>query len=262
MRPADHDDADALAELYLDARAAAVPAIPASVHPPADVRTWVRSWFGDRQREVWLAESAGDPRPAGLLLLEGDWLHSLYVRPELTGQGIGAVLLETARACRPDGLGLWVFESNAAARRFYTRHGFGEVRRTDGAGNEEHAPDVELRWPAPTVAVLRAEVDDLDDQVALLLDHRAGLVRRIQQLKPVGGQPGRDHAREDEIARRMARSAPLLGADRVRRIMAAVIAACLDVHEQGTTHDGQRPAQHHQRPAQHHQQPAQHQRDA
>ena len=33
-----------------------------------------------------------------------------------------------------------------AARRFYAREGFVEVDWTDGAGNEEHEPDVRCRW--------------------------------------------------------------------------------------------------------------------
>jgi hypothetical protein len=32
------------------------------------------------------------------------------------------------------------------AQRFYLRHGFVEVERTDGAGNEEHAPDIQYGW--------------------------------------------------------------------------------------------------------------------
>jgi hypothetical protein len=41
---------------------------------------------------------------------------------------------------------LWVFESNVPARRFYELHGFVAVERTDGAGNEERAPDVRMEW--------------------------------------------------------------------------------------------------------------------
>ena len=44
------------------------------------------------------------------------------------------------------GLRLWVFERNDRARSFYAHHGFTEVERTDGSGNEEKEPDVLLRW--------------------------------------------------------------------------------------------------------------------
>ena len=60
--------------------------------------------------------------------------------------GIGTALLDLATVLRPDGFGLWVFETNVAARRFYAARGLVEVERTDGADNEERAPDVHLRW--------------------------------------------------------------------------------------------------------------------
>jgi hypothetical protein len=39
-------------------------------------------------------------------------------------------------------LKLWTLQSNAGAQRFYLRHGFVEADRTDGADNEERAPDI------------------------------------------------------------------------------------------------------------------------
>ena len=147
VRSAAAEDAEALATLFLSAREAAYPAIPRPVHPPDDVRRWVRSWFTERGSEVWLAEEDGEP--VALLLVEDDWLHSLYVRPGRTGEGIGSLLLDVAKSLRAGGLGLWVFQSNDGARRFYARHGFVEVRRTDGTGpdgNEEQEPDIEMAW--------------------------------------------------------------------------------------------------------------------
>jgi GNAT superfamily N-acetyltransferase len=44
------------------------------------------------------------------------------------------------------GLRLWTFQKNEGARRFYERHGFDVVEMTDGAGNEEHEPDVLYAW--------------------------------------------------------------------------------------------------------------------
>ena len=228
VRPAASEDADALARLHLDARAAAYPAIPRGVHPPDDVRRWWRSHFeADAAAEVWLAQRGDEP--VGLLLLEQDWLHSLYVAPGLTGQGIGTVLLDVAKAVRPNGLGLWVFETNAGARRFYRRHGFAEVRRTDGSDNEEHAPDVELAWPDPgSIGELRRRVDDVDDRLAGLLSKRARLTARIQRLKEVPGHAGRDPQREADIVERMSRLAPELGHAALARIMDTVISESLD----------------------------------
>jgi predicted N-acetyltransferase YhbS len=68
-------------------------------------------------------------------LLDRNWLEQLYVDPDLTGQGVGSTLLALAKRERPDGLRLWTFVSNLGARRFYLRHGFREVERTDGARN-------------------------------------------------------------------------------------------------------------------------------
>lgn len=95
--------------------------------------------------DLWVAESGTTLQ--GFALLTPTWLDHLYVAPGRTGQGVGSALLGLAQALRPSGLGLWAFESNAGARRFYARHGFVEVERTDGSDNEERAPDVRMEWP-------------------------------------------------------------------------------------------------------------------
>jgi chorismate mutase/ribosomal protein S18 acetylase RimI-like enzyme len=235
LRPAGPDDVDALTTLYVAARAAAVPAIPPSAHDADDVHRWLGDRLASRGTEVWLAEGEdGDAGPLGLLVLEDDWVQSLYVEPGHTGAGVGSLLLDLAKGLRPRGLGLYVFESNTRALAFYTRHGFGEVGRSDGSQNEEGAPDVELAWPDPaSLAGLRRRVDAVDDRLAELLEERAGLTAAIQRLKPVSGHAGRDRAREDEIVARMAPAAPALGAERLRRIMQQVIAESLDAAEVG-----------------------------
>jgi chorismate mutase/GNAT superfamily N-acetyltransferase len=245
VRPATSDDADALAALFLAAREAAHPAIPLPVHPPDDVRRWWRTRFETDGCEVWLAEdptdAAGPSGPVGLLLLEEDWVHSLYVAPGRTGEGIGSVLLDVAKSRRPRRLGLWVFESNQGAQRFYRRHGFVELRRTDGADNEERAADIEMAWPDPaSLAGLRGRIDDLDDRLAVLLARRAETTARVQRVKQVPGHAGRDAAREDEIVRRMARLAPELGEERLRRIMAVVITESLDAASTDPPPEGDR----------------------
>jgi chorismate mutase/GNAT superfamily N-acetyltransferase len=231
VRPATATDADALATLFLAAREAAYPAIPRPVHPPDEVRRWIRGRFDSPACEVWLAEE--DDGVVGLLLLEESWVHSLYVDPARTGEGIGGLLLDVAKHARPRGLGLWVFETNEGARRFYRRHGFVDVRRTDGSQNEEGEPDVEMAWPDPrSLQGLRGRIDDLDDRLAVLLAERAETTALIQQVKDVPGHAGRDAQREDEIVRRMARLAPGLGEERLRRIMHTVITESLDAADQ------------------------------
>jgi chorismate mutase/GNAT superfamily N-acetyltransferase len=231
VRPATPDDVEALAALFWDSRQAAYPAVPASVHPREETLGWMAERVATD--EVWLAEDTMGP--VGLLVLEDDWLHSLYVAPGRTGEGVGTMLVGLAKSRRPRGLGLWVFVSNERAHRFYERHGFVDVRRTDGRDNEERAPDIEMAWPDPTsLQALRARVDDVDDRLAALLDERAGLTARIQRVKPVAGQAGRDEARERQIVRRMAHLAPRLGEERIGRIMHTVISEGLDAAEEGT----------------------------
>lgn len=133
------DDAAVIAGVYLASRDAAP--MPAGIHPPDDVRDHTRRVLPER--DAWLAFEDG--RPAGVMLLEGDDLNWLFIHPEAQGRGIGTALLELAKAERPGGLALWVFEMNVAAQRFYEQHGFVEVRRTDG-DNEEGAPDIRYTW--------------------------------------------------------------------------------------------------------------------
>ena len=102
--------------------------------------------------ELWVAEDRSDS-VVGILVLDGQWLDQLYVEPTLTGQGIGAGLVEVAKRERPQGLQLWAFESNAGAQRFYERLGFVEQSRTDGRDNEEGAPDILYLWPGESTAV-------------------------------------------------------------------------------------------------------------
>jgi GNAT superfamily N-acetyltransferase len=133
-------DARAAAELWLRARRAALGAIPAPVHDDDDVRTCFGSHVV-RDCELWVAED-NSGRLVGILVLDDDWVDQLYVDPERTGRGIGGRLLAVAKHERPRGLRLWTFASNTGAQRFYERHGFVEVDRTDGRDNEEGAPDI------------------------------------------------------------------------------------------------------------------------
>ncbi len=95
--------------------------------------------------ECWLAQTPGG-QVVGILVLRGDWIDQLYVDPDLTGRGIGVGLLDLAKRERPHGLRLWTFVSNDGAQRFYERHGFKEVERTNGSRNEERAPDIQYVW--------------------------------------------------------------------------------------------------------------------
>jgi GNAT superfamily N-acetyltransferase len=142
IRRARPDEAGAIGELYWRARAAAIPAIPPSVHPHDDVLDHFATVVLPR-RDTWVAVDHG--AIVGLLVLEPGWIDHLYLEPARTGQGIGSRLLDHAKTLQPNGLDLWAFRSNTGARRFYERHGFVPVAFTEG-DNEEGEPDVRYHW--------------------------------------------------------------------------------------------------------------------
>ncbi len=141
LRRAEAGDDEPIAGILIESRERNPDTIPAMVHRPEEVLTWVRSVVIP-QRETWVA-CAGHV-VVGVLVLHEEVIDQLYVRPSSTGQGVGAQLLALAERLRPERLELWTFQSNVGARRFYARHGFTEVELTDGSGNEERRPDVRL----------------------------------------------------------------------------------------------------------------------
>ncbi|MEO5665756.1 MAG: GNAT family N-acetyltransferase [Nocardioides sp.] len=227
IRPATDADLLAVAEVYLAARAVA--AMPPGIHPPDGVRAWVGGWDLS-ERDVWVAESAGSI--VGFANLTPTWLDGLYVDPGAQRGGIGSTLLDLAKSVRPDGFGLWVFEVNAPARAFYRRHGLVELERTDGAANEEHAPDIKMVWPgADPLAHYRSLIDDADLVLGDVLARRVALTRAVRDHKRAASSvadPARDAEREREIVERIARIVPELGPERVARIVHTIISESLD----------------------------------
>jgi GNAT superfamily N-acetyltransferase len=143
IRQAQPDEWSALADLYSDARRAAVPQMPPAVHSDEEHRDYYRRHvFEGDGHTVWVAEGAGGL--LGVAICTATFLDGLYVRADLKGQGIGSLLLDVVDATHPQGYELWVFESNLGARRLYERRGLVEVERTDGSGNEEQAPDIRM----------------------------------------------------------------------------------------------------------------------
>lgn len=223
LRPAAAADLPALAEVHLAARAAAGPAFPPAVHPAHEVRAWVAGW-DLAAYDVRVAELDG--RVCGYSRSTPTWLDDLYVAPGAQGRGVGTALLRDVLAGHPDGIGLWVFETNRPARDFYARHGFVALERTDGSANEERAPDIRLVWPgSDPVACFRAMIDEVDLVLGDVLARRTALTRAVQSVKPTGE---RDPRREAEIARRVAEVVPELGQERVARIVDVIITESLD----------------------------------
>lgn len=222
LRPGGRQDLSAMAEQFVRVRAASVPQMPPGAYAVEDVRTHFESWDLNR-REVWVAEADG--RMIGQLVLDGEWLEGLYVEPDAQRVGVGSALLDIAKMRRPTGFALWVFVTNRSARSFYRAHGLIELEETDGSANPEAAPDLRMAWPGGNpLKFLRRSIDEVDEQLGDLLARRAALTRAVQPYKV---SPGRDAAREREIAAGVARRAPALGEDRVQRIMDVIIAESL-----------------------------------
>ena len=137
-RATDQDTAE-VADLYWTARQASVPDVP----PPVHTRDEVTEWIGTvmlTERRTWVATD--DEQVVGVLALEDpDWIDQLYVEPGHQRGGIGSELLALALGQTGGRARAWCFQANAAARRFYERHGFEPTVETDG-DNEEGVPDV------------------------------------------------------------------------------------------------------------------------
>jgi putative acetyltransferase len=140
LRRAVMEDADEIAALF-SASFRLLSFLP-PLHTPEEDRAYVRDVLLARQR-VTVAEDNG--RIVGFMAETDGWIDQLYVQPGLLRQGVGSALIADAKS-RNENLTLWCFLENHPARSFYERHGFVEVERTDGNGNEARSPDIRYRW--------------------------------------------------------------------------------------------------------------------
>jgi ribosomal protein S18 acetylase RimI-like enzyme len=159
VRRATAADADTVADVWLRSFGGALPTVRRA-HSDDDVRSWIRDVVVPG-RETWVATVDGVVAAMMVLDVGGGSVESdagdpvgvgeidqLYVDPSTQGCGLGSRLVDVAKRRYPAGLELWTFQINAAARRFYERHKFVAVDRTDGSGNEEREPDIRYRWRA------------------------------------------------------------------------------------------------------------------
>jgi ribosomal protein S18 acetylase RimI-like enzyme len=138
IRRATEGDAAAIARVFRCARTTSLPWLPDLHTPESELR-----FFRDhvmRQYEVWVAGEVD-----GFCAFDDGWVEHLYIHPDHNGRGLGSALLDQAKRGTPT-LHLWVFQRNVNAIRFYERHGFRIVERTDGRRNEEREPDARMAW--------------------------------------------------------------------------------------------------------------------
>lgn len=151
LRRATDADGGAIGDVWLASWRATFDFPPA--HPDESVRHWLAEMLLP-STEMWVAvEPApstglapdGD-RVIAMLALSDSMVEQLYVAPDRLRRGIGSRLIELAKMRRPDGLDLFCFQVNGRARAFYEAHGFREIARGDGSGNEERQPDIRYAW--------------------------------------------------------------------------------------------------------------------
>ncbi len=142
LRPARSEDALGVAAVLLASRATFLPYAPIA-HTGDSVRWFVREVLLPA-KDVTVAEENGEV--VGVMAVERaegiTWIDQLYLLPSHVGIGIGSRLMDQVLATEARPIRLWTFQQNHGARRFYERHGFTAIQFTDGAGNEEHCPDV------------------------------------------------------------------------------------------------------------------------
>ncbi len=154
LRAATAADAAGVARVLIESRRQLMPFAP-SAHTDDEDRGWVRDTLVPSGT---VTVAVADGAVAGVLALSAQagvcWIDQLSVHPTQVARGIGRRLLMHALATLKQPVQLYTFQANHHARAFYERHGFHAVAFSDGAGNEEHCPDVLYRWqPAPAAAL-------------------------------------------------------------------------------------------------------------
>jgi len=139
LRAGKPDDAVLLAGVFVAAWRSAYPGIVSHESlrrlDEVEIARWLRTLVGSRESTTVVAEADEGGRVVGFCRFGRDpevpmlgHVFSLYVSPDASRRGFGRRLLAHAlselarRHLEP--VTLWVFEENAAARRFYSAFGF------------------------------------------------------------------------------------------------------------------------------------------
>ncbi|MET9468892.1 GNAT family N-acetyltransferase [Streptomyces sp. NPDC006544] len=142
LRRAGRPDVLPAADVWLRSFTAALPSVRCA-HSDSEVGDWF-SRVVVPQYETWVAVT--ENKVVGVMVLSDGELKQLYLDPAWRGQGLGDRFMSLAKQQQPHGLVLWTFQVNQSAHRFYERHGFVAVERTDGLRNDEREPDIRYVW--------------------------------------------------------------------------------------------------------------------
>lgn len=141
ITPAVPDDAASLAAILI-AWASETPWMP-DVYSQDETEALFHRLIATRT--VWVVRRGG--LPLGFVAVDGGgYVDALYLRVGARGRGLGARLLDRAKAEARGGLALRAFRQAQDARRFYRRAGFTEVEGADGSENDAGLPDILLEW--------------------------------------------------------------------------------------------------------------------
>ena len=140
IRDATAEDSKAIADLHADSWRSAYRGVLTNNYLENHVRQerlafWQERFLGKDQKPMFVILGETGDAVVGFICLFpeqdaifGSFIDNLHVTPQLTGHGIGRLLLsEVAQRLLKDGsrggLYLWVIEQNIRARRFYERAG-------------------------------------------------------------------------------------------------------------------------------------------
>ena len=132
-----------VAQAFRKSRRAAYPDFP-ELHSASEDLVFFRDVVFEKN-QIFIAKNADSGETTGFIAFNTEWIDHLYLLPESQSKGIGARLLHLAQQSTGH-LRLWTFQRNDVARSFYKKHGFIEIKETDGTENEEKQPDVLMEW--------------------------------------------------------------------------------------------------------------------
>lgn len=95
-------------------------------HTPGDQTEFLRRAIASGKQVYMLL----DPKPVGLVSVDGSLIENLFVLPEAQRQGCGGILLDFAVTKCKGIPSLWARSDDRCALTFYAHHGFSPTGRT------------------------------------------------------------------------------------------------------------------------------------